>query len=122
MIRRSPRPRTSFTVIQNKIIEDPRISFKATAVLIYLLSKPDNWKCSTAHLAKVKRAGGIGKRGGEGPDAIRSALTELEQAGYIERRRYQDSAGRWAYETVVYDTPAGAFTHSETGDNHGDNQ
>lgn len=113
MIRRSKRPASSFTIIQNRIIEDPTISFKATAVLIYLLSKPDNWTTSTAHLAKVKKGGGLGVRGGEGPDAIRSALTELERAGYLKRSRYQDSAGRWAYETVVYDTP-------QAGDNDGD--
>ena len=104
MIRRSPRPRTSFTVVQNQIIEDHRLSFKATGVLIYLLSKPDDWRTSTAQLARAKK---------EGIDAVRTAMSELEKAGYVRRRRYQDSAGRWAFETVVFDDPC----HSEPVDN-----
>lgn len=105
MIRRSKRPQQSFTIVANRLIDDPTISFKATAVLIYLLAKPDDWTCSTHQLSKVKRGGGNGPRGGEGLDAIRSALKELERAGYVRRRRYQDSQGKWQFETVVYDCP-----------------
>jgi len=104
MIRRSPRPRTAFTVVQNRVIEDHRISFKATGILIYLLSKPDDWRTSTAHLARAKK---------EKIDAIRTAMTELEEAGYVKRRRYQDKAGRWQFETVVYDDPC----HADPVDN-----
>lgn len=97
MIRRSPRPKTAFTVIQNRVIDDSRLSFKATGVLIYLLSKPDDWRTSTAQLARAKK---------EGIDAVRSAMTELEKAGYVRRRRFQDSAGRWQFETLVFDDPS----------------
>lgn len=96
MIRRTPRPETNWTVIRNEVICDPRLSFKATGVLIYILSKPDHWHTTTAHLANVKK---------EGLDAIRTAMTELERAGYVRRRRYQDTMGRWKYDTDVYDTP-----------------
>lgn len=96
MIRRTPRPETNWTVIRNEVICDPRLSFKATGVLIYILSKPDHWHTTTAHLATVKK---------EGLDAIRTAMTELERAGYVRRRRYQDTIGRWKYDTDVYDTP-----------------
>ena len=96
MIRRTPRPETNWTVIRNEVINDDRLSFKATGVLIYILSKPDHWNTSTAQLAKVKK---------EGLDAIRTALTELRHAGYVRTRRYQDDRGRWQYETDVFDTP-----------------
>lgn len=96
MIRRTPRPETNWTIIRNEVIADPQLSFKATGVLIYILSKPDNWRTSTTHLATVKK---------EGLDAIRTAFVELRRRGYIRTRRYQDEAGRWQYETEVFDTP-----------------
>jgi hypothetical protein len=95
-IYRAPRPESNWTQIRNEIIEDSRLTFKATAVLIYVLSKPDNWRTSTRHLATVKK---------EGIDAIRTAMSELECAGYIKRRRYQDEQGKWQYDTLVFDTP-----------------
>lgn len=95
-IYRAPRPESNWTQIRNEIIEDSRLTFKATAVLIYILSKPDNWRTSTRHLATVKK---------EGIDAIRTAMSELECAGYIKRRRYQDDQGKWQYDTLVFDTP-----------------
>ena len=95
-IYRAPRPESNWTQIRNEIIEDPRLTFKATGVLIFVLSKPDNWRTSTRHLASVKK---------EGIDAIRTAMSELESAGYIKRRRYQDEEGKWCYDTLVFDTP-----------------
>jgi len=95
-IYRAPRPESNWTQIRNEIIEDARLTFKATAVLIFVLSKPDNWRTSTRHLATVKK---------EGIDAIRTAMSELECAGYIKRRRYQDEQGKWQYDTLVFDTP-----------------
>ena len=32
-------------------------------------------------------------------------MSELESAGYIKRRRYQDEEGKWCYDTLVFDTP-----------------
>ena len=99
-IYRAPRPESNWTQIRNEIIEDQRLTFKATAVLIFVLSKPDNWRTSTRHLSTVKK---------EGIDAIRTAMTELESAGYIKRRRYQDEQGKWQYDTLVYDTPQAVY-------------
>ncbi len=55
MIRRAPRPLTNWTMIRNEVIADPELSFKATGVLIYILSKPDHWHTSTAHLAIIQK-------------------------------------------------------------------
>ena len=42
-------------VIKNKHATDnPSISFKATGILDYLLSKPDNWQVYESDLAKRK--------------------------------------------------------------------
>lgn len=96
MIHRAPRPRRSFTIVANHVICDERLSFKATGLLIYILSKPDNWRTNTQQLAVAKR---------DGADSVRSALRELEDAGYVHRSRYQDKQGRWAYKIEVFDHP-----------------
>lgn len=95
MIVRSKRSK-NFTVLDNGVLEDDRISFRAKGVLVFLLSKPDNWKVSERHLARI---------GQEGVTAIRGALKELENAGYIERRRLQGAGGLFEWESVVFDTP-----------------
>ncbi|MBM5802403.1 MAG: hypothetical protein FJ077_16670 [Cyanobacteria bacterium K_DeepCast_35m_m2_023] len=97
MILRQPRVTTNFTVVPNAILKDSRLSFRAKGLLVYILSKPDYWRTTTAHLASV---------GCDGKQAVQTTLRELEANGYVVRRRYQDSkTGQWRYETLVYDCP-----------------
>jgi hypothetical protein len=97
MIQRQPRITTNFTVIPNQILNDSRLSLRAKGLLVYILSKPDHWRTSTAHLASI---------GPEGRQAIQSTLRELEHTGYVVRRRYQDpQTGQWRYDTLVFDCP-----------------
>ncbi len=102
-IRRAPRPESGFTLIRDEVLRDTRLSYRARGVLAAILSRPDNWRTDSEQLAK---------EGTEGRDAIRAALRELEQAGYIERIRAQVTTptGKkvWNTETVVHDTPSGA--------------
>ena len=96
MIVRSTRPER-YTVLDNDILRNHALSFKARGILGYLLSQPDNWSISSSRLAKV---------GPDGRDAIRTGLQELEQLGYLVRERRQDPmTGRWSTCTVVYDEP-----------------
>jgi hypothetical protein len=96
MIVRGPRPAHSFTVIQNSIIDDHRLTWKARGLLIFLLSKPDNWRTNMKHLAA---------QSSDGYYAVQSGMAELEDAGYILRVKAQDKAGRWSTSTVVHDQP-----------------
>lgn len=95
MIVRSRRSE-SFSIISNQVLADDRISFRAKGILVYLLGKPDNWQVSERHLSTL---------GHEGVTAIRGALKELEDAGYILRQRRQAANGRFEWESVVYDEP-----------------
>ena len=95
-IRRAPRPMTHFTVLPNRVIEDTQLTWKARGLLIYLLSRPDDWECRTAHLCRIAP---------DGIHTVRSALRELEAARYVRRWRCQDSAGHWRVWTTVYDIP-----------------
>lgn len=96
MIVRSKRPEKHFTVIQNQVIRDRGLSWRARGILVYLLSQPDDWKTTAAHLTAV---------GVEGRDSVRIALSELETRGYLQRRKHQDERGRWTTAIYVFDDP-----------------
>lgn len=68
--------RSRYTVISNAAINDARLSFRARGVLVWLLAKPDDWTTSAEALASQAT---------EGRDAVRSAMRELANAGYIIR-------------------------------------
>ena len=98
MIIRSARPTANFTIVANSIINDDRLTFKARALLIYLLSKPDDWRTTTAHLASV---------GPDGIAAVKTGMKELELVGYIKRVRERHPDGRITTHTIVFDQPCG---------------
>lgn len=95
-IVRAPRAKDKFTILQNAVLQDRRLSFKARGLLCLLLSMPDDW---TVHTAWLQKAGPDGK------DAVRGGLKELETVGYIRRVKRQDAAGRWSTTTYVYEEP-----------------
>src|SRR5262245_26297975 len=94
IVREARRER--YTTIANRGIEDARLSFRARGVLVYLLSKPDDWRTTSTQLAAATT---------EGRDAIRAALRELETAGYLERTKRRTAGGQWCTETVVHESP-----------------
>lgn len=98
MIIRTGR-KLRFTIIDNRILEDERLSLKAKGILSYLLSRPDNWQVSDAHLATI---------GPDGEASVRSALKEIEDTGYLVRVRSQGERGRFEWTSYVYDEPQGA--------------
>lgn len=102
------RPHTShYVVIDNRVLEDARLSWKSRGILAWLLAKPDGWKVSVRGLAAA---------GPDGRTAIQSALMELEEYGYIERRGMShDDAGRFdSADTIVREEPTDGFP--EQGD------
>ena len=95
-IVRSPRLERDFTILPNRALRDPYISYRARGVLAYVLSMPDNWRTSAETLAR---------QGAEGRDALRAAINELIVAGYARRVKSQDERGRFTTELHFYDTP-----------------
>jgi hypothetical protein len=96
MIIRTARPYRSFTILDNAVLRDAGLSYRARGVLGYILSLPDGAQIDSKTLAE---------RGNEGRDAIRTALSELETVGYLHRERQQDPAGLWRTVSLVYDRP-----------------
>lgn len=75
----------NFTIVANEPLNDPDLSWKAKGLLVYLLSKPNNWRVSPEHLRKASLGG---------RDAIYATLKELMEAGYIIRRDVRNPRGR----------------------------
>lgn len=74
-----------YTVIDNVPLRDKTLSFRATGLLCYLLSLPDDWKISGKQLSSAKT---------DGRDSVFAALKELEVAGYVKREKINDEKGR----------------------------
>lgn len=111
IIRVAKRPR--YTVVDNRPIEDPHLSFQALGVLTFLLSKPDGWEVSYRHLSTVKATGtiptpkGPRKLRGEGQHAVRVSLAELEAAGYLVRTKERLPDGTYRWTSYIYEVPIG---------------
>lgn len=67
-----------YTVMSNHHLKNRSLSLKAKGLLSVMLSLPDEWDYTLRGLAAISK---------EGVDAIREAIRELEDAGYIVRSR-----------------------------------
>lgn len=74
-----------FTTMSNHHLRNETLSLKAKGLLSLMLSLPETWDYTVKGLAHISV---------EGVDGITSVIRELEKAGYVERRRIRDSAGR----------------------------
>lgn len=70
-----------FTIIRNSIFKDYRLSAKAKGVACQLLSLPPTWDYSVKGLVTLFN---------DGEASIRSALSELEEAGYLRREQARE--------------------------------
>jgi hypothetical protein len=98
VIKRAARPARNYTVLSHDVVRTPSLSYRAGGILHDILSRPDNWTASAEHLAAARP-------GKEGVKAIRTALKELEEAGYLKRERVRGDDGRFSWVQTVYDTP-----------------
>ena len=85
----------NFTMMSNHHLRNKKLSLKAVGLMSKILSLPDEWDYSLKGLAKLNT---------DGIDGVRSAVQELEDAGYIIRRQRRDKNGRMAqseYQGIV---------------------
>lgn len=75
---------SNYTVMSNHHLRDKSLTLKAKGLLSLVLSLPDSWNYSIEGLAEINK---------EGVSAVRSALKELETAGYVSRKRVRDEKG-----------------------------
>lgn len=90
----------NFTMLDNGLIDDRRLSYRAKGLLITMLRKPDDWDFTLKGLTNLSK---------DGKDAVRTALEELTEHGYVQRDPQEhDESGRFTGGTfVVYEIPFG---------------
>lgn len=87
----------SYTVMANHHLRDERLSLKSKGLLSLILSLPDDWRISIEGMTQFSS---------DGKDAIRSAIRELTDAGYITRDQTHSETGTFSgYEYTIHETP-----------------
>lgn len=87
----------NFVTVHKNFIHDNKISWKAKGILLYLLSRPDDWQVYETELVKHTS---------DGLSSLKSGIKELEEIGYIRRTRKRDDKGRLKeYEYSVFEHP-----------------
>ena len=87
----------NYTVMSNHHLRNKALSLKAKGLLSLMLSLPEDWDYTTRGLASICK---------EGVDGIQATVRELENAGYIIRRRVRDQNGQVrGMEYTVFEQP-----------------
>lgn len=89
----------NYTVMSNYHFKEKEMSLKAKGLLSLMLSLPDNWDYSIAGLVVICK---------ENETAIKSALKELQQFGYVKVDKImpdKTDSGRIEYIYNIYEKP-----------------
>ena len=94
-----------YTVMANHHLKNKDLSLKSKGLLSQMLSLPEGWDYTLKGLSMINR---------ESIDAIREAVRELEQAGYIVRTRERNEFGHLkGTDYTIYEKPRLATNYSE---------
>jgi hypothetical protein len=89
--------RARFTVVDNSLLEDERLSWGAKGLLTYLLSKPDGWEINQAHIENTGSAGRY---------KVRKLFAELYEFGYLVQRQIRSAKGfLTGCEVILVESP-----------------
>lgn len=106
---------TGYTVLNNYLLRDKSIGIKAKGLLTVMLSLPEDWDYTIA---------GLGVILGEGKQVIRSAVQELEKAGYITRQQLTGEGGKFGKnQYIIREIPVGVqepLSENRTTDENGE--
>ena len=88
---------SNFTIMANHHLKDNRLSLKAKGLLSVMLSLPAEWDFTLKGLSQISK---------EGISAIRAAIAELEEGGYVKRTRIRNAAGQLIdTDYTIYEFP-----------------
>lgn len=87
----------NFVTVHKNFIHDSNLTFKSKGILLYLLSRPDDWQIYESEILKHTN---------DGKDSLKSGIKELEEIGYVVRTRKRNDKGHLnGYEYLVYEHP-----------------
>ena len=75
-----------FTTVDNVVLNDTNLSWKAKGLFVYLWSQADEWDFYETEVAKHST---------DKVGSLKSGLKELEQQGYLKRKRTRDEKGKF---------------------------
>ena len=87
----------NFTIVPNAIFRHEGISQQATGLYCYLFSHSSSQEITINFITNHFK---------NGRDAVRSAIAELEQLGYLQREQLRQNGKIVAYNYILKDTPA----------------
>lgn len=96
-----------YKVLNTSFANDARLSWAARGLLVYLLSKPNDWKMRLSDVVKQSSAG---------RDAVYAILRNLEDVGYLRRIRSRKPDGTFEYTTIIYEVAQPVTDNPETED------
>lgn len=104
-----------YTVLNNYLLRDKSIGIKAKGLLTVMLSLPEDWDYTIAGLCVIL---------GEGKQIIRSAVQELEKAGYITRQQLTGEGGKFGKnQYIIREVPVSVqepLSENRTTDENGE--
>lgn len=86
----------NFSIIDNEGLHSRTLSWQATGLWAWFMSKPDDWEVNLENLCSSKT---------NGKDSTLSTLAELEDAGYLIYQRWRNSTGRFESAYTVFESP-----------------
>lgn len=87
--------KSNFTTVHNDFIDDLRLGNDTIGLLLKMVKLPDDWNFSIKGLAAISK---------DGERKISRQLKELEEFGYLVRRRIQSTDGKFAdWEYIISD-------------------
>lgn len=95
VLRKSKK--SDYTIVDNNIFKNSKLTLKAKGMICTMLSLPDDWNFSEMGLTQLSNDSRTG---------IRSTLQELQELGYLKRERIRDEKGLLG-ETIytIYEEP-----------------
>ena len=87
--------RTNYVVLDKGFLQDKKLSWKAKGLLSYMLSLPDDWEFYLDELEQHAT---------DGMSSLRSGFKELQDRGYVTRRRTRQDDGTFKWITIVHES------------------
>jgi hypothetical protein len=103
----------NYSMIDNSVLQDKRLSWKAKGIMCYILSLPVTWKIYVKEVLTHAT---------DGKESFRNGMKELEEYGYIVKNSIRNEQGRFlGYNYIVIEKPEIMDITTEAGKPNTDN-